>query len=99
MTAWEPHIAARAVQPVVAALAALGHPADVILAEARISRRALEDPDGRVPQRVMGALWERALAVTGDDCLGIHLAEAAPVGSFEVHAYALLSSPTLREAY
>lgn len=37
--------------------------------------------------------------VTRDDHLGIHLAEAVPIQSFEVHSYALLSSSTLREAY
>lgn len=34
-----------------------------------------------------------------DNFLGMHLATAAPIESFEVHAYALLSSPNLREAY
>ncbi len=57
MKNWEPHIAVRAVQPVVAALETLGYPSDEILKE------------------------------------------AAPIRSFEVHAYAALSSSTLRKAY
>lgn len=99
MTTFEPFLTVRALQPVVSALEALGHPAESILRAARIDRRVLDDAEGRVPQRAMGALWEHARALTGDDHLGIHLAEAAPIRSFEVHAYAMLSSPTLRDAY
>ena len=47
----------------------------------------------------MMAFWQEALAVTGDGQLGLHLAEAVPVEAFGVHAYALQSSPNLREAY
>lgn len=99
MTAWEPFLTVRALQPVVSALEACGHPADAILRAAKIERHVLDDAEATVPQRAMGALWEHARALTGDDHLGIHLAEAAPVRSFEVHAYAMLSSPTLRDAY
>lgn len=45
------------------------------------------------------ALWHQAEEATGDNNLGIHLAQAAPISSFEVHAYAVLSSPSLRDAY
>ncbi|MFQ5638359.1 MAG: AraC family transcriptional regulator [bacterium] len=99
MKNWEPYITVRAVQPVIAALETLGHKVDAFLAEAGISRAVLQDADGRVPHRAMMLLWQHARAATGDDCLGIHLAEAAPIRSFEVHSYALLSSPTLRDAY
>ncbi len=99
MKTWDPYITVRAVQPVVAALEALGHEVHVLLAESAIHRTVLDDADGRVPHSAMMVLWDRAQAVTGDDHLGIHLAEVAPIRSFEVHAYALLSSPTLRDAY
>jgi AraC-like DNA-binding protein len=89
----------RALQPVIAGLEILGHDVDALLATAAISRGVLADPDGRVSHQAMMVFWNRASAVTGDDHLGIHLAEAAPVESFELHAYALLSSPTLRDAY
>jgi hypothetical protein len=45
----EPYITARAVQPVVAALEALGHTVEALLAEAGIRRAILDDPDGRIP--------------------------------------------------
>lgn len=100
MTTWKPHLTVRALQPVVAGLEALGQPFESILAEASIPVDVLEgDPEGRVPHEAMRKFWELAPEITGDDHLGIHLAEAAPIGSFEVHAYALLSSPTLRDAY
>jgi AraC-like DNA-binding protein len=99
MTPREPYITVRAVQPVVAALQSLGHMADPILVQAGIPRAVLGDVDGRVPHGAIMRVWERAAAITGDDHLGIHLAEAAPLSSLEVHGYALLSSPTLREAY
>jgi len=95
----EPHIAVRAVEPVVAGLEELGHDVDRILAAAPISREQLADADGRVPHRTMMALWRVASELTGDEDLGVHVAFAAPVASFAVHGYALLSSPTLREAY
>ncbi|MGH7496123.1 MAG: AraC family transcriptional regulator ligand-binding domain-containing protein [bacterium] len=63
-----------------------------------MSRTLLQDADGRVPHSAMMTFWSRALLLTGDEHLGIHLAEAAPMRSFEVHAYAMLSSSTLREA-
>jgi AraC-like DNA-binding protein len=95
----EPHITVRAVEPVVAGLDELGHDVDTILAAAPVSREQLSDADGRVPHRTMMTLWRAASELTGDADLGIHVALAAPVASFAVHGYALLSSPTLREAY
>jgi AraC-like DNA-binding protein len=94
-----PLIAVRAVQPVMAGLDALGYETDRIFAKVNISRAVLDNADGGIPHPTMMAFWQEALAVTGDGHLGLHLAEAAPLESFGVHAYALQSSPTLREAY
>jgi hypothetical protein len=79
----EPYITVRAVQPVIAALEALDYHVDSILAEAKISRATLQNADGRVPHSTMMLFWERARIVTGDDQLGIHLAEAVPIQPFE----------------
>lgn len=94
-----PGLTVRAVQPVIAGLEALGHPADALLAEAGILPEILADPDERVPRGSMARLWDLAVSLTGDDRLGMHVATAAPIPSFDVHAYAILSSPTLRDAY
>lgn len=45
------------------------------------------------------ALLARAAEHTGDGNLGLHLAERAALGSFDVHFYAMASSPTLGAAY
>ncbi len=98
-TNWEPFITVRAVSPVVAAFESLGYSPDELLASCGIPRSVLTDADGKIPHRAMMQFWQEALAATGDDHLGIHLAEAAPIDAFGVHAYAAMSSPTLGEAY
>lgn len=85
--------------PVISGLEALEHDADAVLRAAPIQRNLFDDPDGRVPHRTMMKLWQEALERTGDDNLGIHIAEASPIASFGLHAYTVLSSPTLRQAY
>jgi len=99
VTSRMPGLTVRAVQPVIAGLEALGHPVDALLTEAGISRRIPVDPDERLPRGSMAKLWDLAIALTDDDHLGMHLAAATPIQSFDVHAYAMLSSPTLRDAY
>lgn len=89
----------RALQPLVAGLAALGAAPNPILRAVGISPEVLDDPDASVPSSKVGSFWKGALDATRDEMLGLHIAEAAPIEVFDVHAYALLSSPTLREAY
>src|SRR5262245_49243916 len=94
-----PRISSRAIRPVIAGLEALGYASGPLLSQAGISRAALDDPDGGVPHGVVMSLWEAATAVSRDGSLGLHVAEAAPVRSFDLHAYVFLSSTNLREAY
>ncbi len=94
-----PFVTVRAVQPVVAGLESLGYETDRIFAKVNISRAVLDNADGGIPHTAMMAFWQEAMAITSDDYLGLHLAEATPIEAFGVHAYALQSSPTLREAY
>lgn len=96
---WSPHITVRAVRPVIAALEVLNYPVGDILTAAEIERSVLENADGRIPHAAMMHLWQLALTITGAPDLGLDLAIVAPVESFEIHGYALLSSPTLRDAY
>jgi AraC-like DNA-binding protein len=98
-TAWRPRLTARALRPVLAGLEALGHPGTDFLARAGINPQTLGDPDARLPAGATGRLWQLAVDVTGDALLGMHVALAAPITSFEMHAYAMLSSPTLGDAY
>src|SRR5262245_24360525 len=89
----------RALRPVVAGLEALGHSTTSLLAELHIQPKTLSNLDTPLPDGAMAKFWERAVQSTGDELLGMHVALAAPVSSFDVHGYALLSSATLRAAY
>lgn len=55
----------------------------------------MEDPDVRVPEPTADAVWRLAAAVTGDDALGVHIAEALPRGALDLVEYAFRSSPSL----
>lgn len=96
---WEPSVSVLAMRPVAAALRVLGYAVNPILKASGLTPEILKDIDGRIPHRTMMQFWNEALTVTADDYLGIHLAEAAPVDSLGIHAYATMASPTLREAY
>ena len=93
------HLTVRALLPMVSGLDQLGLRPQPLLEAAGIPEKVLTDPDAKVPAGSVAALWDLALDASRDPCLGIHLAEAAELKSFEVHAYALLSSHSLREAY
>ena len=88
-----------AIKPVIAGLEILGHSTKSLLDAAGISRAVLADPERYLPAGAMQSVWMRALEMTRDDCLGLHLAMAAPIDSFDVHAYAMISSQTLRDAF
>lgn len=89
-------LTARAVRPVLEGLKALGADVSALLREAAMEPLPA-DLDARVPHASMMALWDAA--ARRDDAVGLHVAEAAPLSAFDVHAYAVLSSPTLGDAY
>lgn len=89
----------RALQPLVGGLTVLGAAPFQILRAAGIQPDILHDPDTTISAEDVGSFWARAVEATGDQMLGLHIAEAAPIETFDVHAYALLSSRTLRAAY
>jgi AraC-like DNA-binding protein len=95
----EPRLTVRAINPLLSGLRALGHDPSALLDAAGIDPRELSDPDVRVPMRAVLRLLEGAVAQTGDDNLGLHLAEHADLGSGDVHFYAMLASRTLGDAY
>ena len=95
----EPYLTIRAVQPLASGLEALGHDSAPLLAEAGIDTALLRDPDARVPWTAVLSLIGRAVEVTADTNLGLHIAEHADPGSLDVHFYAMLSSPTLGAGY
>jgi AraC-like DNA-binding protein len=56
---------------------------------------ALDDPDRRVSERSAESAWELAATLTGDDALGVHVAESLPRGALDLIEYAVSSSATL----
>src|SRR5215510_12652105 len=79
----------------IAALRALGYDTGAILRDAGLDESVLRDPDARIPAPDVGRFWSSAVATTADDDLGLHLAQAADIADFDLHAYAFLSSHTL----
>src|SRR5262245_51727952 len=99
MASLQPRLTVRAINPLLSGLRALGHDPSALLVSAGIDAGQLNDPDVRVPMRAVLRLVDAAVAETGDDNLGLHLAEHADLGSGDVHFYAMLASRTLGDAY
>ena len=74
---------------------------DVAIALARLDIKAgdLVVSDRRVPRSTFYQLWDVLAQLSGDQDLGIHLAESAEVGDFAVLDYAIRNSPTLGAGY
>jgi AraC-like DNA-binding protein len=58
----------------------------------------LEDPDGRVERVLANQLWQALARRSGDDAIGLHLAEQLEAGAFAVMDYASRNAPDLRQA-
>ncbi len=62
-------------------------------------RQKLDDPNVRIAEAVTEKAWSLAATLTGDEALGIHLAESLPRGSLDLIEYALRSSPSLEKGF
>jgi AraC-like DNA-binding protein len=95
----EPRLTVRALRPVISGLTRLGYDPGPFLHAQGIDRDSLLDHDATVPMSACVGLLADAVRITNDDNLGLHLAEQAELGSFDVHFYAMVSSPTLGAAF
>jgi AraC-like DNA-binding protein len=95
----EPTLTARAILPLVSGLQRLGHNPKPFLDAVGLDAGALDDPDARIPMSAGSGLLVRAAEMTGDDCIGLHLAEHADLRTADVHYYAMAASATLRDAF
>src|SRR3954454_21042371 len=77
----------------------MGHDPAAVVTAVGLDEKTLSDPDARVPVSMAAAFFARAVGQTGDANLGLHLAEQAELSAFDVHFYAMASSPTLGAAY
>ncbi len=90
----EPRVSTRLVRPVVRLLREAGAPIGALVHHGV----DIDDPDARVPHRVVTALLEQAALGCGDDALGLHAAEHLRPGDLDALEYAAASSATVREA-
>jgi len=73
----------------------LGHDLDALLAEVGLSRRELDDPDGRIACDVVGSLIARAQQRRFTPNLGLAMALATPLGAYPLLDYLVLTSDTV----
>jgi AraC-like DNA-binding protein len=95
----KPRLTVRAIRPLVSGLRGAGYDAPRILAAVGVDEATFSDPDARVPTSVAMSILSVGVEVTGDSNLGLHIARHADLGSFDVHFYAMASSPTLGTAF
>jgi AraC-type transcriptional regulator len=72
-------------------LMTLGYDPAPFLHAQGIDTKTLLDPDARVPMSACVGLLADGVRATGDDNLGLHVAEHAELGTFDVHFYAMTS--------
>jgi AraC-like DNA-binding protein len=95
----EPPLTVRALRPLISGLMTLGYDPVPFLHTQGVDHQLLLDPDATVPMSACVGLLTDGAQATGDDNLGLHVAEEAELGSFDVHFYAMVSSPTLGGAF
>ncbi|MGH9200389.1 MAG: AraC family transcriptional regulator [Vicinamibacterales bacterium] len=95
----EPRLTVRALRPLMSGLTTLGYDPLAFLHTQGIDSETLLDPDATVPMSACVGLLADGVRATGDDNVGLHIAEQAELGSFDVHFYAMVSSPTLGAAF
>jgi len=83
------------VKGVADVLKAAGLDVDALLDEAGLDTAALSDPDSRFPTERVSLLWQLAVARSGNPTIGLSNANVARPASFDVVAYAMMSSPNL----
>lgn len=73
----------------------LGHDVDALLAECGLSRRDLDDPDGRIACDLVGSVMARAQQKRFTPNLGLAMALATPPGAYPLLDYLVLTSDTV----
>ena len=88
-------IVAWAITHLLAHVASSGKDVSPILCLPGFRGRDLDDPDLRLPDSVARETWRLAGEITGDEALGLHMAQALPPGALDLLEYAFRASPTL----
>ena len=61
-----------------------GYDADPIPPPAWLRRSRFHLPDVRLPESAAHEAWQMAATMTGDDALGVHVAESLPAGALDL---------------
>ena len=86
-----------AARPALAALDERGIDADAPLRAAGLSRATLAGIENRLPWENVPRLWEAAAEAAQDLYFGLHVAEALPVGAYDLIDYLTAASGTVDE--
>jgi AraC-like DNA-binding protein len=92
-------VSVRSIRPAVARLGRLGVDVASLLSAVGVDHALLDDSDARLPHSLLLAIWDEAVARSGDDAFGIHVAEEVRPGAFDVLDYGIRSSATLGEGF
>ncbi len=70
-----------------------------LFSELQLDPQLLTDPDARIPQDRMTRLWQRAVIQSGNPAVGLNMAKVIRPAHFNVVAFSLMSSSSLREGF
>jgi AraC-like DNA-binding protein len=93
----EPTTIAAYTEAIVRALELKGVDPLEVLREADVERVRSNDPMLRITDTNINAIFERAVAITGDPCFGLRVSECFVPGMLHALGYALLASETLED--
>ena len=68
-----------------------------LCAQIPFDRRRLEQPEARLEFEQFARVLSTAVAVTGDEALGLHVAERMSEGAMDVLGHAAAHAPTMRD--
>lgn len=71
---------------------------DALLAAMALQRSMLDEADRMLSAQRYAELWERAVALTGDEYLGLHAGAVPRPGKYGILGFAMMASDTLGEA-
>jgi hypothetical protein len=83
------------VKAIAETLEAAGLDTHALFEEAGLELAALSDPDARFPTEGISLLWQFAVTRSSNPAIGLASSSVVKPGSFDVVAYAMMSSPNL----
>ena len=83
------------VKSIAETLEAAGLDTHALFEQAGLERAAMSDADARFPTEGISRLWQLAATRSGNPAIGLTNSSAVKPGSFDVVAYAMMSSPNL----